>query len=68
MWKMVAWLFILLSVIVQSKGLQCFIDTQGTSRAKDGEVLDTTKFKVFNCSMVSRIQKVSLVSTLEFFM
>ena len=56
-WKVV--LFVLVSVLKETYSYQCFIDTYGTYPAKDGEVLDTGQFKVFNCSMNTRIQKVS---------
>ena len=58
-WKVV--LFVLVSVLKETYSYQCFIDTYGTYPAKDGEVLDTGQFKVFNCSMNTRIQKVSIL-------
>ena len=58
MWKVVA-LFILISVLEKINGFLCFIDTYGTLPTKDGEVLDTTKFKFFNCSMNTKIEKVN---------
>ena len=59
-WKVV--LFVLVSVLKETCSYQCFIDTYGTYPAKDGEVLDTGQFKVFNCSMNTRIHKVSNLS------
>ena len=58
-WKVV--LFVLVSVLKETYSYQCFIDTYGTYPAKEGEVLDTGQFKVFNCSMNTRIQKVSIL-------
>ena len=64
MWKVVPfYLFTLLSCFILKiyivNGLNCFIDNYGTPPTKEEEILDTSKFKIFNCSMVSRIVKVS---------
>ena len=63
MWKVVPfYLFTLLSCFILKiynvNGLNCFIDNYGTPPTKEEEILDTSKFKIFNCSMVSRIVKV----------
>ena len=49
---------LLLSDIPGSSGIKCYLDTSGIPEPMPGEVVNTTNFRHFDCSLLGGAEKV----------
>jgi hypothetical protein len=53
-------LFVFFAFVSTSDGIKCFLDTTGIPEPKPNEVVNTTLFRHFDCSLLGGEEKVSI--------